>query len=106
MARKLCIVIFCLVALLLLWESHAETAVSTIEDATSPPTDGTSEGSLQPEDVQRHITRNHACSSAISAVLNACVCLLELMETKMFAHAITTGRPKEEDPNALETLKF
>jgi hypothetical protein len=28
------------------------------------------------------------------------------METKKHVHAITTGRPKEEDPNVLESLNL
>lgn len=51
---------------------------------------------------QRRRTRSHACSSARSVVLNACVCLREPMETSRFAPATITGRPREEDPNALE----
>ncbi|KAF7121314.1 hypothetical protein RHSIM_Rhsim13G0216800 [Rhododendron simsii] len=52
---------------------------------------------------QRRRTRSHACSSARSVVLNACVCLREPMETSRFALATITGRPREEDPNALES---
>ncbi|XXG55434.1 hypothetical protein AAC387_Pa03g3102 [Persea americana] len=50
---------------------------------------------------QRH-TGNHACSSASSAALSACVFLLALMETSRPALATTTGRPRKEDPNALD----
>ncbi|KAJ1385180.1 hypothetical protein SESBI_41872 [Sesbania bispinosa] len=110
MARKLSISMFCMVAMLLFLESHAETGVTTTEapapqpsnNTTNLPTHGTTEGSLQPADAQIHNTRNHACSSAISVVPNACVYLLELMETSRSAHAITIGRPKGEDPNAPE----
>ena len=55
------------------------------------------------KDAQRRITRSHAYSSARSAVPNACVCLQELMATRRFALAITTGRPKGEGPNAPES---
>ncbi|GAV69370.1 hypothetical protein CFOL_v3_12871 [Cephalotus follicularis] len=54
------------------------------------------------EDVQIHNTRSHACSFAKSAVPSACVCLQELMATSKFALATMTGRPREEDPNALD----
>lgn len=57
-------------------------------------------------DVQIHNTRNRVCFSARSAVPSACVCLLELMATSRFALATTTGRPKEEDPNAPEASNF
>lgn len=53
-------------------------------------------------DAQTHNTRSHVCFSAKSAVPSACVCLLELMAISKFALAITTGRPKEEDQNALK----
>ena len=56
--------------------------------------------------VQRHNTRSHACSSAKSAVPNACVSLQELMATSKSALVIITGRPKEEDPSALEPFNF
>ncbi|XP_022640737.1 uncharacterized protein LOC106771576 isoform X2 [Vigna radiata var. radiata] len=54
-------------------------------------------------DVQRHSTRNHVCSSARSVVPSVCVFLLEPMATRRYAPATTTGRPKGEDPNALES---
>lgn len=57
-------------------------------------------------DVQIRNTRNRVCFSARSVVRSACVCLLELMATSRFALATTTGRPKEEDPNAPEASKF
>ncbi|KAF8407617.1 hypothetical protein HHK36_006750 [Tetracentron sinense] len=47
-------------------------------------------------------TRSHVCSSASSAVLNACVFLLALMATSRPAHATTTGRHRKEDPSALK----
>ncbi|KAG5080691.1 hypothetical protein JHK86_004756 [Glycine max] len=53
-------------------------------------------------DAPKHTTRSRVCSSAINVVPNACVCHLELMVTRRSAHATTTGRPKGEDPNALE----
>ncbi|KAL9319165.1 hypothetical protein ACSQ67_015682 [Phaseolus vulgaris] len=75
---------FCLLAiLLLLKESHIVNLVVRI-------------------DAQTHSTRSHVCSSARSVVRNACVCLLEPMATRRCAPATTTGRPKGEDPNALE----
>ncbi|XWS43091.1 hypothetical protein CRYUN_Cryun16bG0072000 [Craigia yunnanensis] len=54
------------------------------------------------QDAQRHNTRSHACSSAISAASSACVCHRELMETIKSALATTIGRPREEDPSALD----
>ncbi|KAK7355222.1 hypothetical protein VNO80_14472 [Phaseolus coccineus] len=54
-------------------------------------------------DAQTHSTRSHVCSSAKSVVRNACVCPLEPMATRRYAPATTTGRPKGEDPNALES---
>ncbi|XVE61071.1 hypothetical protein DITRI_Ditri06bG0010400 [Diplodiscus trichospermus] len=53
-------------------------------------------------DARRHNTRSHACSSATSAAPSACVCRRELMETSKFALATTIGRPREEDPSALD----
>ncbi|WVY98842.1 hypothetical protein V8G54_030993 [Vigna mungo] len=57
-------------------------------------------------DVQRHSTRNHVCSSARSVVPNVCVFPLEPTATRKYAPATTTGRPKGEDPNALESSNF
>ncbi|KAK6244233.1 hypothetical protein QUC31_010642 [Theobroma cacao] len=54
-------------------------------------------------DVQRHNTGSHACSSARSAAPSACVCHQELMETSNSALATTIGRPREEDPSALNS---
>jgi hypothetical protein len=54
-------------------------------------------------DAQTHSTRSHACSFVKNVVPNACVCLVVPMETKKYVHAITTGRPKEEDPNVLKS---
>ncbi|XVF56236.1 hypothetical protein PTKIN_Ptkin06aG0102500 [Pterospermum kingtungense] len=62
-----------------------------------------SAGHAAPQDAQRHNTRSHACSSAISAAPSACVCHLVLMETSKSALATTTGRPSEEDPSALSS---
>ncbi|KAJ0042671.1 hypothetical protein Pint_18580 [Pistacia integerrima] len=53
-------------------------------------------------DAQQHHTRSHACSSAKSAATNAFACLLVFTATSKFALATTTGRPRKEDPNALE----
>ncbi|KAK8556866.1 hypothetical protein V6N12_003257 [Hibiscus sabdariffa] len=52
--------------------------------------------------VGRHSTISHACSSVRNAARNACVCPLGIMGTKLFALATTTGRPRKDDPNALE----
>ncbi|KAL6286802.1 hypothetical protein ACE6H2_011192 [Prunus campanulata] len=49
-----------------------------------------------------HRTRNHACSSAKNAAPHAYVFLQAFMATNKFALATTTGRPKKDDPNALE----
>ncbi|BAT96319.1 hypothetical protein VIGAN_08323700 [Vigna angularis var. angularis] len=57
-------------------------------------------------DVQRHSTRNLVCSSARSVVPNVCVFPLEPMATRKYVPATTTGRPKGEDPNALESSNF
>lgn len=43
---------------------------------------------------------------AINVVTNVYVCLLELMEIRNVAPATTTGRPNEEDQNALETYIY
>lgn len=51
-------------------------------------------------------TRSHACFSARSVVQNAYAFLLVHMATSKFALATTTGRQKEEDQNAPETLNF
>ncbi|KAL2326029.1 hypothetical protein Fmac_025087 [Flemingia macrophylla] len=53
-------------------------------------------------DARTHNTRSRACSSAKSAVPNACVCHLEPTATSRSALATTTGKPKGEDPNAPE----
>ncbi|KAL2326028.1 hypothetical protein Fmac_025086 [Flemingia macrophylla] len=108
MATNMSISIFCVVLmfLLLLAESHVEIDVAAIETPAPAPViqpsknDGTSEGSLQPQDARTHITRSHACSSVKSAVPNACVCHLEPTATRRSALATTTGKPKGEDPNA------
>ncbi|KAK9926012.1 hypothetical protein M0R45_023268 [Rubus argutus] len=65
--------------------------------------DGNAHRSVQ-GDVARHSTTNHACSSARNAVLSVCVFLLASMATKLCALATTTGRPRKEDPNVLESF--
>jgi hypothetical protein len=57
---------------------------------------------VAPKDAQNQRSRSHACSSAKSVVLNACVFHRELMGTRNSALATINGRPREEDPNALE----
>jgi hypothetical protein len=57
---------------------------------------------VAPKDAQKQRSRSHACSSAKSAVQSACVCLRELTGTRNPVLATTIGRPREEDPNALE----
>ncbi|XVF71409.1 hypothetical protein PTKIN_Ptkin12aG0034600 [Pterospermum kingtungense] len=52
-------------------------------------------------DAQQHHTKSHACSSASSAVPNAYASLLVLMATSKSALATTIGRPRKEDPSAL-----
>ncbi|KAF2299473.1 hypothetical protein GH714_032080 [Hevea brasiliensis] len=47
-------------------------------------------------------TISHACSSVRSAAESACVCLQGIMGIKLFGLATTTGRPRREDPSALE----
>lgn len=54
------------------------------------------------EDVARHSTTNHACSTAKNVVPSACVFLLATMETRLCALATTTGRLRVEAPNALK----
>ncbi|PON93590.1 hypothetical protein TorRG33x02_105740 [Trema orientale] len=54
-------------------------------------------------DAAKHNTTNHACFSAKNAATSAFVCLLATMATKLCALATTTGRPREEDPSALES---
>jgi len=56
------------------------------------------------EDVARHSTTSHACSSVKSAAKLAYVFLLATMGTSLCAPATTTGRPSVEDPNALEVI--
>ena len=51
---------------------------------------------------RKHNTRNHACFSARNVASNASVFLQGLMLTKKFVLATITGRPREEDPNALK----
>lgn len=53
---------------------------------------------------QTRNTRSRACSSAKSVVQNAYVCLRGLTATNNPARAITTGRPNEEAPSALESI--
>lgn len=53
-------------------------------------------------DARRHRTRSRACSSARNAARNVCAFLRALSATKKPALAITTGRPRKEDQNALE----
>ncbi|WVZ07349.1 hypothetical protein V8G54_020695 [Vigna mungo] len=103
---------------------EAEIVVSTVEAPAPQPHKNTTHFAPPPQpnkntthfpnnvdhvaqlDVQIRNTRNRVCFSARSAVPSACVCLLELMVTSRFALATTTGRPKEEDPNALEASNF
>ncbi|GKV00182.1 hypothetical protein SLEP1_g12917 [Rubroshorea leprosula] len=49
-------------------------------------------------------TRSLACSSASSAVPNASAFLQVLMATGRSALATTTGRPRKENPSALDHL--
>ena len=56
------------------------------------------------KDAQKQHSRSHACSSAKSVVLSACVFLRELMGTRNPALATIIGRPREEAPNAPELL--
>ncbi|KAK7278946.1 hypothetical protein RJT34_23987 [Clitoria ternatea] len=107
----------CLVAMLLL-ETHAKIVDTTIEVPAPQPSSSISSNLPTAQlkavfnqksavhavkrDARKHITRSRVCSSAKSVVLNACVFLLELMVTRRFAPAMTTGRPKGEGPNALK----
>ncbi|KAL5143553.1 hypothetical protein HKD37_09G026478 [Glycine soja] len=53
-------------------------------------------------DVARPNTTSPACFSVRSAAGNACVCPRGIMVIKLCALATTTGRPRKEDPSALE----
>ncbi|KAF1880992.1 hypothetical protein Lal_00023022 [Lupinus albus] len=111
MARELSIIMIFLVAMLLLHIENAEIVVTTIEAPAPQPNNSTNHfpnnvGHVAHRDAQKHSTRSHACSSAKSVVPSVYVFLLELMATSKFVLAITTGRPKEEDPNAPEFSYF
>ncbi|RDX71136.1 hypothetical protein CR513_49553, partial [Mucuna pruriens] len=56
------------------------------------------------EGVARPSTTNPACFFVRSAVGSACVCPRGIMGIKQCALATTTGRPREEAPNALNLL--
>ncbi|KAF4357864.1 hypothetical protein F8388_026454 [Cannabis sativa] len=58
------------------------------------------------EDAAKHNTINLACSSAKNAATSAYVFLLAIMATKLYAPATTTGRPRKEDPSALEPFYY
>ncbi|KAH1114444.1 hypothetical protein J1N35_007822 [Gossypium stocksii] len=58
------------------------------------------------KDVQTRNTRSHACSSARSAAPSACVCRQAPTETSKSALATTIGRPREEDPSALNLVRY
>ncbi|KAK7392964.1 hypothetical protein VNO78_21414 [Psophocarpus tetragonolobus] len=117
MARNLSIFVFCIVAMLLLVESHLPFTLQLQLLLLSHQT-RFSMASLKAVfnhkivlhvvwiDAQTHSTRSHVCSSAKSVVPHACVCHQELMATKRFVLATTIGRPKGEDRNALEELMF
>lgn len=53
-------------------------------------------------DARQHHIRSRACSSAKSVVPSACACPPARTETSKCALATITGRPREEDPNALK----
>ncbi|KAF7146350.1 hypothetical protein RHSIM_Rhsim04G0108900 [Rhododendron simsii] len=53
-------------------------------------------------DARKRRTRSRACSSAKNAAPCACAYPQEPTATSSFALATITGRPREEDPNALE----
>ena len=53
-------------------------------------------------DVARPNTTSPACFSVRSAAGHACVCPRGIMVIKLCALATTTGRPRKEDPSALE----
>jgi len=69
----------------------ADKAVSDLQNARR----GAHQGA------QRQPTRRHACSTVTSAVQSVCVFLLEQTGTSRCAPATTTGRRREEAPNAL-----
>ncbi|KAF5750255.1 hypothetical protein HS088_TW03G00589 [Tripterygium wilfordii] len=104
MARKQSILMLSIVFLLLLLvDNHA-----AMSEAPTPQPQPNSSNLPQnvlrdaARDARTQHTRSHAYSSAKNAVQSACACLQELMETSSPALVTTIGRPREEDPNALE----
>lgn len=57
-------------------------------------------------DVRGLSTISHACSSVRNAAGNVCVYHLVIMVTRLCALATTIGRPRKEDPSALELQNF
>ncbi|KAL6272780.1 hypothetical protein ACE6H2_023472 [Prunus campanulata] len=104
MARTLRIVMLSLVMLqFLIVENHATTTI----EAPAPQPQGSNNHTMSVvrvalQDAQTHNTRSHVCFSAKSAALSACACLQAPTGTSNSVLAITTGRPREEAPNALE----
>ncbi|KAH7845119.1 hypothetical protein Vadar_016838 [Vaccinium darrowii] len=59
-------------------------------------------GHVVRQDARRRPTRSRACSSVRNAAPSACAYPQEPMATRTSALATIIGRPREEDPNALE----
>ncbi|CAI9109698.1 OLC1v1009570C1 [Oldenlandia corymbosa var. corymbosa] len=57
-------------------------------------------------DAAKRSTTSLACSSARNAAASASVFPLAFMATKVFALATITGRPKKEDPSALNLINL
>ena len=56
------------------------------------------------EDVAKHSTGSHVCSSAKNVVPSACVFHRGSMATRLCVPATITGRLSVEDPNVLEHI--
>ncbi|KAE9455907.1 hypothetical protein C3L33_12184, partial [Rhododendron williamsianum] len=119
MGGKPCVVMFYLIMVLLLLEEnnmwHFQAMIIATESPTPQPQPtgnfpmyGATPGSLHPQghnarrDARKRRTRSRACSSAKNAAPSACAYPQEPTATSSFALATIIGRPREEDPNALE----
>ncbi|KAF8403587.1 hypothetical protein HHK36_011691 [Tetracentron sinense] len=115
-SRKLSIFMLCVLMMLTVLVEYQATSTeipaSHAQAASNSHMYGVTQGSLHPQgestvhraaplDAQRQLTRSHACSSAKSVAPSACVCLRAHTETSSLALATITGRPRGEDPNAL-----
>ncbi|KAH9310144.1 hypothetical protein KI387_038055, partial [Taxus chinensis] len=103
MARLVFVSFTLLLLLCILWESQG-FAVSDMSKAGEESLVAYPNAlqSVHPG-AQQPPTKSHVCFTVTNAVQSACVFHLEHMETSSSAPATTTGRPKEEAPNALES---